>query len=786
MTGGLRDFWSLFDDVERIEIPLLQRDYAQGRDREREVRRRFVDALAGALGTDEGRSLDLDFVYGRVSGGCLEPLDGQQRLTTLFLLYWYAAASAGKIEDFQNRLRDDHRESRFGYRTRPSARALFDALVREKGPAPEELAGDGFRPSAWLQDQPWFALGWLRDPTVLGCHTMLDALHERLRASPSAWGRLVPRSSIRFQLLRLKDLGLGDELYLKMNGRGKRLTRFEVWKAEIEQWLAEHESSLRPRTDGNSWRDYVARSFDGAWLRFMWKRPRPDKANVDELFHHFIRAAALVSRVVADGPDLRAQIEALIDESEPTFLLLSELGCVDACFVQTFATLLDRLVQNRTPRFLGHVGHLDEEALFDRVLRAKGERETGGLTLADWVELHAWCKLLLLASPSLGADELAPVMHDWTRVISNLAHNSDLDRIESVVAALRGVERAAIHADKPELVVRNASGDLDFDGFNRVQRDEERLKAALIVRDARWREALERAERHPYFRGGIAFLLRFAGIWDRWAPEKRCDWSDGDDDALRLEFDRWYRKAAAVFAPHPPETPELLWERALLATGDYLLKRGSNWNLLRPRDRDASWKRLLQADTKLEDREERRDVVRRVLERVEPDDVKGSLGRIVAGGVGAGTGPDDWRAMLVREPRHLAYCTRRNLRWPDDSERVLLLQGERVSAMHTDLHLHELWLRIHDRGDDGPWREPLRPEARGDKMVRLQLESKAPGVTVEAVKPANQLDITLRIVEGAAQPAQGPEGWSAGEPGVYRRSTATVAEALEAIDRLIS
>ena len=72
---------------DKIEIPMIQRDYAQGRENESEVRTRFLDAIFDSL-TDE-RDLDLDFVYGSVSEAnkTFIPLDGQQRLTTLYLLY---------------------------------------------------------------------------------------------------------------------------------------------------------------------------------------------------------------------------------------------------------------------------------------------------------------------------------------------------------------------------------------------------------------------------------------------------------------------------------------------------------------------------------------------------------------------------------------------------------------------------------------------------------------------------------------------------------------------------
>ena len=74
-----------------IIVPRIQRGYVQGRDDNKGlgIRANFVPVLVSAA--FGGKELALDFIYGiaRDDGAgmrCLHPLDGQQRLTTLFLL----------------------------------------------------------------------------------------------------------------------------------------------------------------------------------------------------------------------------------------------------------------------------------------------------------------------------------------------------------------------------------------------------------------------------------------------------------------------------------------------------------------------------------------------------------------------------------------------------------------------------------------------------------------------------------------------------------------------------
>lgn len=111
--------------LNKIEIPIIQRDYAQGRN-SREVNRireGFLSALYNALTQD--KPIKLDFIYGDINEGTkvLTPLDGQQRLTTLFLLHWYIAWHE------QVDYNDFSFLKNFSYRTRYSARVFCQCLI---------------------------------------------------------------------------------------------------------------------------------------------------------------------------------------------------------------------------------------------------------------------------------------------------------------------------------------------------------------------------------------------------------------------------------------------------------------------------------------------------------------------------------------------------------------------------------------------------------------------------------------------------------------------------------
>ena len=94
--GKKKTFWSLVNgkELNNILIPTIQRDYTYGSgtletDR---VLNNMLDNIKKSLFSDNEPEMTMNFVYGyREEQVNYVPLDGQQRLTTLFLLYYYAA-----------------------------------------------------------------------------------------------------------------------------------------------------------------------------------------------------------------------------------------------------------------------------------------------------------------------------------------------------------------------------------------------------------------------------------------------------------------------------------------------------------------------------------------------------------------------------------------------------------------------------------------------------------------------------------------------------------------------
>lgn len=241
-----------------VLIPHIQRDYAQGRPQKsaQELRERFLEALHRAVTSEEG--LHLDFVCGLRSAGGFIPLDGQQRLTTLFLLHWYTleeAAEPAASEGFKPAL-----FKHFRYETRSTTSDFLREMIEHRALLLDRSKALGGLRAA-VEDQCWYQASWSDDPSVVGMLVMLDAIEKRFGAqcrklTPEDLGR------ITFHLVTLNDQTDPDLLYRKINSRGRKLSAYENFKAELLQAL--RADAAERGKDPAAYADFE-QSLDGAW-----------------------------------------------------------------------------------------------------------------------------------------------------------------------------------------------------------------------------------------------------------------------------------------------------------------------------------------------------------------------------------------------------------------------------------------------------------------------------------------------------------------------------------------
>lgn len=276
--GYNRSFIQLLENNSKIVIPIIQRDYAQGRmasyskklkkkDNRKddfillceEVREGVVNSLKNALINDE--KLVLDYIYGSKENDMFNPIDGQQRLTTLFLLHWYIAVK-------ENKLTDDIKEllNKFTYETRDTSLEFCRELVLHIRPDIASISEGEL--AKHIRNCRGYYSTYDSDPTVLAMLVMLETLHSTFRdIDVPLWARL---QNITFWVLDLDNFGLTDDLFVKMNARGKRLSRFDVFKSDLEAALKKV-AVENGKTDVDGIAKTWITEIDNTYLDIFWK-----------------------------------------------------------------------------------------------------------------------------------------------------------------------------------------------------------------------------------------------------------------------------------------------------------------------------------------------------------------------------------------------------------------------------------------------------------------------------------------------------------------------------------
>lgn len=462
---------------------------------------------------------------------------------------------------------------------------FFDALIASRA----AIDDHGEQLSRQLSDEPWFFQSWQRDPTIKSVLTMLDAIQEQFAARRGIYGRLVQADPpyITFQVLNLKDFGLSDDLYIKMNGRGKPLTAFETFKAGVEQRLRTlFLGETRPLNGRScSVEKYFSHRIDTTWTDLFWNCRNQTTNLFDDEIMHLARMLVIVTRD-PDGESTEALWKELIVEQKPfSFFKFDECGCIDPNFIATLIGVLDAWCGARhgIKTRLADSNYFNEEQTFRKIISNASD-----LTYAELVQIHAYCGYIRQHPAYIDA----AAFNEWMRVVRNLSDNTRYGGVDDFKRSMRSVNRLLALADS--ILAHLADPTTEVQGFDQKQIREERLKAGLFQKDPRWKQLILRAEQHGYFHGQVEFLLCFSGVLDSSIKRGQCNWDDADDAAFQQSFKNYFEKACQVFCDSGlRDFGEFKWERALLATGDYLLPKGSNYSFLDNGDRDASWKRLL-------------------------------------------------------------------------------------------------------------------------------------------------------------------------------------------------
>ncbi|WP_434953187.1 DUF262 domain-containing protein [Shewanella sp. HL-SH4] len=676
---NLTTYRQLLKQHGSIQIPIIQRDYAQGRPAEVEVREEFLSALESALckpADDPSLPLNLDFIYGSVEGyeeTRFLPLDGQQRLTTLFLLHWYLAWRDDDLEMFSELFVREGKKSRFSYDVRPSSNEFFDQLVVYH---PQESVDKVSSLSDLICDQAWYFISWRLDPTIQSVLSMLDAIHKRFASPMGLFARLIDEASpaITFQSLDLLNFGLSDDLYIKMNARGKPLTAFETFKARYEQLLKSQLPDLYFDINGHLFpmHEYVAIKMDTQWGDLFWQYRNSLSNTFDEAFLRLFRAVALVT-LDSKSDNYLVDVEKLRNaRNKLSYNDYHNGSWLDEQFSLSLIYLLSLLKYDEGDlcSLSLDTEFFNESSILQSVIKlGRSLSYTEAVQFAAYVGYIRQCK---------GKVEKDNFNH-WMRVIRNLSENTSYNRAYDLRRSIESVSSLLDHADNILGYLANPANSVE--GFSKQQIDEERIKSSLILAGSDWWTFIKTAESHGYFKGQIGFLLEFSGINDE---------SDGclvlQHEELQRKFSYYFTRANMMFDKFGlRKSDKNLWQRALLCIGDYLLPQGRNLSfLVNDSSKEACWKRLLR------DQGVKRSYLKSLWDEIEPElNPMEQLTGIIA----ACSPQPEWLQLIIDTPEVIEFCSNMAIRFESHDE-IYILKRSQMNGEYADLYTYCLYHKL--------------------------------------------------------------------------------------------
>ena len=485
-------FWSEISDY-KIQVPYYQRDYAQGRidnGRIDNIRKVFVEEMYGAIMGFNNKECHLGLVFGSYDENekVFIAVDGQQRLTTVFLLHWYVAWRENKLNDYKEKLLN------FSWDTRSYSSQFVELLfkIRPLGNVIDSIK----------TNSNYFSV-WENDPTVKGMLTMLEEIEKQYPNDILLCSQLFSNDcKIKYDILKLEKDSDG-KTYLKMNSRGRSLTTFELFKSKLL----------------DKYKPNFGHKFDNEWLSFMIKISATSDSQFsdpDIPFMNFINeyTYTYLQLKLKSGSDIANNYKEFTDAkvkgelTDVPFISFDKYnGAFEGDCLEYFEKSLDWICQNYENIKLidNKIRFSDSRFFIDAIIKDNNPNFT------HRAKLFAVFKYAELT----GYDQIDTELYEkWTRVFRNLVANTDIDG-----SNIGGICKAINKIDNSDIYGYLSNGE-EISAFTKDQVAEEIAKAKQILYVAprsdgkSWEEIIIEAENYAFFKGAIRFLFNQKDIGD--------------------------------------------------------------------------------------------------------------------------------------------------------------------------------------------------------------------------------------------------------------------------------
>lgn len=255
-TGVSYTLYEFFGLKRIIVIPDLQRDYCWASTKivtgnGQSLVEAYVDDLILASQKEKDAKLKMGLLYGyEYPADNVQLCDGQQRLTTLFLISGVCLNKLGEENNIQKEevssIISHGNSSRLQYAIRDSSLSFINNLVQNGAFYPE------------ITEEPWFSNEYRRDPSICNMILAIKQIDEKVINAETA-KRLLHYilHNISFLYFDMQSRTYSEEQYIILNTTGYSLTPTEHVKPKLLGKLSDEEQLDKYSKRWESWEQFI-------------------------------------------------------------------------------------------------------------------------------------------------------------------------------------------------------------------------------------------------------------------------------------------------------------------------------------------------------------------------------------------------------------------------------------------------------------------------------------------------------------------------------------------------
>lgn len=503
-----------------IYVPEFQRNYLQGDDSNESIkykRNRLLNEIFDCI-KSQSKSMNLGFIYGRVEqsykGKLFYPYDGQQRLTTLYFLYLLIYFKYKKYDEIQSI------KEKLSYQTRISTNRFIESFLfwildsEEKDNIYNDFWNkDGKNLKGFIMSQDWFMMTeWNYDVSIINMLSIIVEISRRVKNLGDITNIVNfidkdENNPFQFDFIYVDDISKSDDLYIKINARGKALSPFENLKSDIDGY----------------WNNEDKTKLDAEWTEYVWNQldvndKNKEKSFDDSFFNLLSNIFYLQYLIGLDKQDINDKYLFEIENKYKKGIVdkewITQNLCCDSPY-QMISSFLDAMTGS-----LKSIKDEQIESVNRKIFGLGNYQNNNGqnkIERADLFEIFVYYYSVssLFTENDMEFTDKRNLLIEIETVTNRIIENQRpyLDSLTNLVKALKSVKVLIDKSIESHgvykffLSIDNDTKESIRNGLMKEQVEEEILKAKLIDKDSRYVDLFDKSYKELKNKGQLGFIF---------------------------------------------------------------------------------------------------------------------------------------------------------------------------------------------------------------------------------------------------------------------------------------